>query len=120
MEKEINGMDSRFQILGFVFLACLLIPLGAGIGLAVGYEQFTEFYVSNIETPAMESVFGAGEDSTFRFAFGKMPLVFTVSLVGLTLICTLLAFPAVFMMRVFGLFGLYCQTVRTLRTSKLQ
>ena len=52
------------------------------------------------------NLFDMGEGS-MRFLFFEMPLVFSTMFIIYGVICSLVAFPAVFMMRVIGLYGVY-------------
>lgn len=92
------------------FVLVLLIPLGAAVGIAVGWDQFSNFYMSRLEVPALGAMFGYTAEhanSTGSFIFYRMPFLFAVSFLTLTIFFMLLAIPSIFMMRVFGLFGLY-------------
>lgn len=93
----------------FLFLV-LLVPLGVGVGVAIGWNQSIDFYMNQIEAPALSAISSykvADADSTGTVMFLRVPFMFLAGVLGLTVFCTILAFPAVFMMRVFGLFGLY-------------
>ncbi|MEQ9408030.1 MAG: RDD family protein [Fuerstiella sp.] len=106
----VNALVPTMFVSAMFFGLVLLVPLAAAIGVAVGWDQFTNFYTNSIEIPALGAMFGYTQDdagSSFAFAFERMPLLFLVAFTGFTLLSMLLAFPAIFMMRVFGLFGLY-------------
>lgn len=110
MGKDLlNTFAPTLFVSAMFFGLVLLVPLGICIGIAVGWGHVANFYVSNIEGPTLTAMFGQGDldASSWVFAFGKMPLIFLVSFTCCTLIGLIVAFPAVFMMRVFGLFGLY-------------
>lgn len=92
------------------FVSVFMIPLGMAIGIAMGWEQVSGFYTNNIEIPALNAVFGyKAEDaaSTFYMAIGRIPLLFMVGFLAITVLGMLLAVPTILMMRIFGLFGLY-------------
>ena len=106
----VNTLVPTLYVSAIFFGLVLLIPLGLGIGVTVGWNQFSEFYMNQIEVPVLSAVSSytiADADSTGSFIFLRLPLLFLIGLLVGTLISTLLAFPAIFMMRVFGLFGLY-------------
>lgn len=89
---------------GMVFL----LPAGIVTGAAVGWNQLSSFYASSIEAPVVESVWGPVDPlSSWQFALMRVPLLFFVTCLTYTVVGTIVAFPAVFIMRVFGLFGLY-------------
>lgn len=95
---------------GLFVLLVLLVPLGIAIGVAVGWDQFASFYMTKVELPALSSTVGYTmefADSTGTFTFFRMPFLFMVSFLSCTLLFTILAFPAIMMMRIFGLFALY-------------
>lgn len=93
------------------FVMVLAVPLGLGIGLAVGWDNFANFYFNTMEDKVLNAVTGytteSGADSAWSMAFSRLPFLFTVSFLVCTLFFTILAFPAIMMMRVFGLFALY-------------
>ena len=96
----------------FLFIAMVLaVPLGLAIGVAVGWDNFTDFYLNTMEGKVLNSITGytaeSGQDSTWSMAFSRLPFLFTVSFLTGIIFFTLLAFPAIMMMRVFGLFALY-------------
>lgn len=53
-----------------------------------------------------KNIFDFGEGN-MRVLFYEMPLVFTSSFLFFLIVCSFMAFPAVFMMRVIGLYGVY-------------
>ena len=55
---------------------------------------------------AKANIMDMGEGN-FQFLFYQMPLVFTFCFLLFFIICGLMSFPAVFMMRVVGLYGVY-------------
>ena len=106
----VNTLAPTLFVSMIFFFMVLIVPLGIGIGLALNWEQVTTFYSQSIELPALGAMFGYLEDhasSTFSFGVYRLPFLFFLSFVCCTFLSTLLAIPAVFMMRVFGLFGLY-------------
>jgi len=112
MSKDfVNTIGPTLFVSAMFFGLFLLVPLGAGIGIAYGWESVSGFYTNSIEIPALKAIFdydGEGDaTSTFYMAIGRLPLLFMVGLMAMTFVFTLLAIPGVFMMRVFGLFGLY-------------
>jgi uncharacterized RDD family membrane protein YckC len=91
-----------------VFLV-LLVPIVVSIAGSIMRGRITVWLVTQ-EAAALEWLkanfmdFGEGN---LRFLFYQMPLVFTVAFGFFFIICGLMSFPAVFMMRVIGLYGLY-------------
>lgn len=86
-----------------------LIPIGLGITAAVLQSRLTSSLLSS-EANALswlkENVMDMGEGN-FRFLMYQMPLYFGSAFAFFFLISTLISFPAVFMMRVIGLYGVY-------------
>jgi uncharacterized RDD family membrane protein YckC len=87
----------------------LLIPIAIGVAVAVMQSRLVQYLVTQeaaildwLKTNLQD--FGEGN---LRFLFYQMPLVFSVVFVAALIVCLLMAFPAVFMMRVIGLYGLY-------------
>ncbi len=90
------------------FVLVLVLPVAALIGMSFGWVQLVSFYQTSIEGPVLGSIFSSPDmDSSFIFAFGRMPVLFFGSWLVCTIIAMVVAFPSVYMMRVFGLFGLY-------------
>ncbi|MEP3478932.1 MAG: RDD family protein [Fuerstiella sp.] len=88
------------------FLLVMLPPLAVIIGAASYWPQVADFYFNSIEIPVIGF---APEDAgnSWTFALYRMPFLFFFTLFVGTFFMSLLAVPAIFMMRVFGLFGLY-------------
>ena len=111
MAKDlINTLVPTLYVSAIFFALVLVVPLGIAVGVAMGWNQVSEFYMNQIEVPALSAISSytiADADSTGSFMFLRLPLLFMIGILGGTLLCTLLAFPSIFMMRVFGLFGLY-------------
>ncbi|MCA9047756.1 MAG: RDD family protein [Planctomycetaceae bacterium] len=105
-----NTLGPTLYTSGIFFVLVLLLPLGIAGGIAAGWNQFADFYTNRLEVPALGATMGytiADADFTGSFIFKRLPFLLGVSFLSLTLLFTLVAIPAVFMMRVFGLFGLY-------------
>jgi uncharacterized RDD family membrane protein YckC len=86
----------------------LLIPIALGVTAAVMQSQLTQFLVTQEANILAWLAAQLGNwEGNWRFLFFQMPLVFSVVFVASLLVCLLMAFPAVFMMRVIGLYGLY-------------
>lgn len=96
-------------VAGIFFVTVLLVPLGIGIGVAVGWNSVQQFYTQTVEANILSGVGYTSEfaDSTGSFVFFRMPLLFTLCFITFFILASLVALPVVFMMRVFGLFGLY-------------
>jgi uncharacterized RDD family membrane protein YckC len=111
MSKDLlNTLAPALYVAAIFFVTFLLVPLGIAIGLAVGWDQFANFYTGRIEPAALGAISGYKAEEglgSFNFILLRMPFLFTVSFLVCTTLCMILAIPAVFMMRVFGLFGLY-------------
>lgn len=87
----------------------LLVPITVAIAGAVMQAQISAWLITQ-EAAALEWLkanlmdFGEGN---LRFLFYQMPMVFSVLFAFFFIVCSLMSFPAVFMMRVIGLYGLY-------------
>lgn len=88
------------------FLMVLLPPLAIAVGGIMYWDQLADFYVNRIEIPIIGYAPDKGKES-WTFVIFRMPFLFGFTLLAGTVFMSLLAIPAVFMMRVFGLFGLY-------------
>ncbi|MEZ6130461.1 MAG: RDD family protein [Planctomycetaceae bacterium] len=111
MSKDfINTIAPTLFVSALSFLFVFMIPLGIAIGVAVGWSHVSGFYTNSIEIPALNAVFNytaESANSTFYMAVGRLPLLFLVGFLTITCLGMLLAMPAILMMRIFGLFGLY-------------
>ena len=108
MGKDLlNTIGPSLFVAALFFGLVMLLPLGIAGGVAAGWNHITNFYYTSIEVPVVGSMFSDIDTSSAAFAFGRLPLLFVISWLTLTLIGILVAFPAVYMMRIFGLFGLY-------------
>jgi len=111
MAKDlVNTLVPTLYVSAIFFGLVLLIPLGTGVGLALGWNQVAEFYMNQVEVSVLSAISSytiADADSTGSFMFLRLPLLFLICLPLGMLLSTLLAFPAILMMRVFGLFALY-------------
>ncbi len=86
-----------------------LVPLGVVITMIVAGRQIIAWLMTQeaaflVWTKA--NIMDMGEGN-FQFLFYQMPLVFTFCFLVFFIICGLMSFPAVFMMRVVGLYGVY-------------
>lgn len=98
------GPSLYVSLLFFVFV--MLPPLGILTGAYYYWNEIADFYVNSIEIP----VIGYNPDDaaeSWTFSIFRMPFLFAFTFLTGTVFLSLLAIPAVFMMRVFGLFGLY-------------
>lgn len=102
-----NTLGPCLYVSAMFFGLVVLLPAGIVAGIGAGWGHVANFYVTNIEGPVIAGIFGTGEESSWTFALGRVPLMFLFSFTVCTFVSMLVAFPAVFMMRVFGLFGLY-------------
>ncbi|MEZ6059671.1 MAG: RDD family protein [Planctomycetaceae bacterium] len=93
-----------------LFFLVLIIPCAIGGITAAQWGQVSRFYTQSIENPALNGMFGYNPEdflSTGSFVFYRFPFLFVVSFAACFLLFGILAFPAIFMMRVYGLYGLY-------------
>lgn len=105
-----NTIAPSIFISAIFFVTVMLVPLGLCIGVALNWDSVANFYATSIELPALNAIMGfdeTSEASTGYMIFGRFPLLFGVCFVVLSILFTLVAIPAVFVMRMFGLFGLY-------------
>lgn len=88
------------------FVLVMLPPLAILIGAAYCWPQIADFYVNSIEIPVIGY---KPEDAgnSWTFSLYRLPFLFFFAMFAGTIFLSILAIPAVFMMRVFGLFGLY-------------
>ena len=87
----------------------LLVPLGVAITVIVLSSRIIAFLLLQQATVlgwAKANIADMGTGN-LEFLFYRMPLVFTFFFIVYFIICGLMSFPAVFMMRVIGLYGLY-------------
>lgn len=87
----------------------LLIPLCVSIVMAVFGSRIAAWLLAQ-EAVALEwaknNIMDMGEGN-LQFLCYEMPIVFTCSFIVCFIICGMMSFPAVFMMRVIGLYGVY-------------
>ncbi len=87
----------------------LLIPTGIAVALAVMNRQATNWLLGQ-ETAILNWLranvndFGTGN---LEYLFYRLPVVFSSLFLFFFVLCSLISFPAVFMMRVIGLYGVY-------------
>lgn len=96
-------------IAAMMFFLVLLIPGAVAVALAVsGRDLLARVMVEqlNILNWLAQNVFDFGDGSA-RFLFYEMPLTFSALFISCGVLCTLIAFPSLFMMRVIGLYGVY-------------
>lgn len=86
-----------------LFGLVLVVPITCGILLAVLYYDITSFYTFNVEEVLLGDV-GVGVSA---FTLYRLPLLGMIAFCGSFVACGILAFPAIFMMRIYGLFGYY-------------
>ena len=102
-------LKPSMYILVLNLLMVFLVPLGVAITMIVAGRQIIAWLLQQ-EAAFLEwakaNVMDMGEGN-FQFLFYQMPLVFTFCFLVFFIICGLMSFPAVFMMRVVGLYGVY-------------
>lgn len=94
----------------------LLVPLCVAIAMiAVGSRIITWLLVQEATVLgwAKSNIMDMG-DGYLKFLCYEMPLVFTFFFITYFIICGMMSFPAVFMMRVIGLYGVYFKPDLTL------
>lgn len=113
MTKDfVNTIGPSMFISALFFTTVMLVPLGIAAGVAYSWESVANFYSTSIEIPVLGAIVGfdatpESESSTFYMVIGRFPLLFMIGLLVGFMFFTVLALPAIFMMRIFGLFGLY-------------
>lgn len=105
----VNTIAPSMFISAIFFCTVMLVPLGICIGVALGWDSVSNFYTNSIELPTLKLIGyeAASEGSTGYMIFGRFPLMFMIGFLVLSMLFTLIAIPAIFVMRLFGLFGLY-------------
>lgn len=96
-------------IAAMMFFLVLLVPAGVAGAIIGTRNQFFPWLMqkeSEVLAWMASNIVDMG-DGSMRFLFYQMPLVFCTMFVVYGIICTLMAFPALFMMRVIGLYGVY-------------
>jgi len=96
-------------VFGMNIFLVLLVPIAVTIAGVVMRSSISTWLFTQ-EASALEwlkaNVMDFGEGN-LRFLFYQMPLVFSLLFIFFFVVCSLMSFPAVFMMRVIGLYGLY-------------
>ncbi len=96
-------------VFGMNIFLVLLVPIAVTIAGVVMRSSISNWLFTQ-EAAALEwlkgNVMDFGEGN-LRFLFYQMPIVFSALFIFFFIICSLMSFPAVFMMRVIGLYGLY-------------
>ena len=102
-------LKPSMYILVLNLLMVFLVPLGVAITMIVAGRQIIAWLLQQeaaFLAWAKANIMDMGEGN-FQFLFYQMPLVFTFCFLLFFIICGLMSFPAVFMMRVVGLYGVY-------------
>ncbi len=89
-----------------VLVLCGLLPIGLIVGVAIGWNQVSGLWDSTLKTVGGAIGLGAG-NGFFDFAIIAVPLFMLILGIALFILFIILAFPTVYMMRAFGLYGLY-------------
>lgn len=98
------------------FVSALLVglvlaaPLTCVVLGLVFYDGVTRFYTTSIEIPALSALIGyteADEASFGMFAFLRLPFLCAVTFTGAFVFCGVMSFPALFVMRAIGTFGVF-------------
>jgi len=87
----------------------LLVPIAVAIAGAVMQNQITNWLVAQQATILewLKSNLVDFGEGNLRFLFYQWPLVFSSLFLFFFIVCGLMSFPTVFMMRVIGLYGVY-------------
>lgn len=91
-------------------LMVLWVPLSCLVVVAAFSGSIYDFYVTQVEYPLLSSILDYDpEDGVYAFTFTifRLPIAGMIAFIGSFVVFGLLAFPAVFIMRVYGLFGYY-------------
>ncbi|MCA9036734.1 MAG: RDD family protein [Planctomycetaceae bacterium] len=96
-------------IAGLNIVLVLLVPIIlAGVGIALQARLLATALNAQSEVLGwLASNLVDMGDGSMRFLFYELPLTFGALFIIYALLCSLVSFPAVFMMRVIGLYGLY-------------
>ncbi|MBL8812970.1 MAG: RDD family protein [Planctomycetaceae bacterium] len=99
---------ASLYVFGMMIFLVLLIPGGIVGGIAAAGPRVATWLLSQ-ESSVLKwlTSFQDMGEGNLRFLFYQMPLVFGASFAFYFVVCTLVAFPAIFMMRVIGLYGVY-------------
>jgi len=94
------------------FFLVLLVPVGIAVALAVMWRQASGWALGQEAAilawlKANLNDFGEGN---IEYLFYRLPLVFTSLFLFFVVLCSLISFPTIFMMRVIGLYGVYFRT----------
>ncbi|MEZ6032514.1 MAG: RDD family protein [Planctomycetaceae bacterium] len=87
----------------------LLVPLGVAITMITLGRRIIDWLLTQEAVAlawAKGNIMDMGEGN-LQFMFYELPIVFTFCFLVFFIVCGLMSFPAVFMMRVIGLFGVY-------------
>lgn len=110
MAKDLfKTLSPSLYIFALNLFMVLLVPLSVAITVIVMSSRIIGFLLAQQAAAlawAKANIMDMGEGN-FEFMFYQMPLVFTFFFIVYFTICGLMAAPAVFMMRVIGLYGLY-------------
>lgn len=96
-------MLPTLYVSALLFGLVLVVPITCGVLLAVLYNDITSFYTFNVE----QVLLGEVGDGFSSFTLYRLPLLGMIAFVCSFVGFGILAFPAIFMMRVYGLFGYY-------------
>jgi uncharacterized RDD family membrane protein YckC/DNA-directed RNA polymerase subunit M/transcription elongation factor TFIIS len=104
-----STIAATLYVAAMLFVLVLLIPVGAAAAIAATWPTLYPWLMSQEQSvlrwlTANLMDFGTGNA---RFLFYELPVVFGAAFCFFFVLCTITAFPAVFMMRVIGLFGVY-------------
>jgi hypothetical protein len=100
---------ASLYVFGMMLVLVLLIPGAVAGGVAAMQNRVVSWLLTqqSVALDWMKSNIADMGEGNLRFLFYQMPLVFSSSFLTFGIICGLIAFPAVFMMRVIGLYGVY-------------
>ncbi|MEY3459863.1 MAG: hypothetical protein RL215_3020, partial [Planctomycetota bacterium] len=102
-------VGASLYVFAMMFGLVILLP-GAIIGVCAAMSGQLSAWLLAQEAGALEwlkgNIMDMGEGN-LRFLMYQMPLTFSASFLTFGLLCSVIAFPTVFMMRVIGLYGVY-------------
>jgi uncharacterized RDD family membrane protein YckC len=102
-------IGASLYVFMLMFLLVILLPGAVLVTIGIFYGRVAGWLLAQ-EAAALEwlkgNVMDMGEGN-LQFLMYQMPLIFSASFLFYGLLCSLIAFPIVFMFRVIGLYGVY-------------
>lgn len=111
MAKDFSRTAAPSLYVSMIALVGVLwVPLTGLVVVLAFSGSIYDYYAAQIETPMLMSFLPYDPENApfvITFTIYRLPVVGMMAFVGSLIVFGLLAFPALFMMRVYGLFGLY-------------